>query len=645
MPRPRTKAQERARGASVVAKATAPLLGDSLARKLVAAMLNGQVPGSLLSDKAIPEDTPRNVRTHYGRSLTLDRIESVLRNANAGRMRGITELSRESMELSGHLSSVVTKRMNRTAAGRVCVTPASGEDVDEDRAQEYADLVRAQIKGIPDWRSTLIDIAWSAFDGRGCQEIEWALRGRNQWTVTGLNWIMPMRLSFDSHRNLRVVDDRYESPGFSDIGFPVQEVPWKFLIQKPRLFGELPEREGLARRCMYWTFFARFGTRERLILMELFGKPLRIAEAMPEVDASYGEEEMAAAQAILDKLGGATSGVMPFGFKFSANAPERGSGEVHKDVIQHAEDQQSKIVVGHTNVSDSKPQGIGSGQAEAATDELALIVASDWARIGDWLTHQLGLPIVVVNHGLEAAAYAPTITIEPMEGVPDPSKETTRLKEALSLGIRIRTEEAYQRTGYGKPGDDEAYIVNVPGPVGADGAPGPAVPTVVYPKGEAPKPGELATAPTVAPVEGSEEDAAGLVLTPSSMESVVTVNEARDSQGLDPLTLPDGTLDPDGDLTIPEFKAKREAAATVTGGAEGKDEAKTEFGEEAVPKPPPPFGQQPPHEDGNDPPAPPKGAAPPFVKKPPAPGTDEEPTPPKKKPALKQRARGVYFKT
>ncbi|HMI84854.1 MAG TPA: hypothetical protein VK550_12225 [Polyangiaceae bacterium] len=73
-------------------------------------------------------------------------------------------------------------------------------------------------------------------------------------------------------------------------------------------------------------------------------------------------------------------------------------------------------------------------------------------------------------------------------------------------------------------------------------------------------------------------DAGGLLLTPSAMESVVTVNEARDSQGLKPLLLSDGTPDPDGALTIPEFKAKREAAAAVTGGAEGKDEAQDDFG-------------------------------------------------------------------
>ena len=587
------------------------MLGDALMRRLVAAMLQGQVPTSILGQKFAPDDLPQNLRTHYGRNLTLDRIEAVLLNANAGRMRGITELSRETMELNGHMSAEVQKRMNRAAAGRICVTPASGEDVDEDRAQEMADLVRSQLKAIPDMRSRLIDIAWSAFDGRAALELEWNLKGGTgaQWHVTDLAWIFPMRLSFDSHRNLRIVDERFEAPGFSDVGFPIQETPFKFIACKPRLFGDLPEREGLARRCLYWTFFARFGARERLILMEIFGKPWRIARAMDGKDAAtYGEEEMEAAKEILDKMGGASTGVMPYGFMVDLHSPGKGAGDVHTDVIKHSEEQISKLCVGHTNTTTSQPQGIGSGQADQATDELSLIIASDWGRIGDYLTHQLALSIVVVNHGLEAAPYAPLVTMEALEGPPDPQKERAGLKEALAIGLKVSLEEAYQRTGYRKPGDDEAYIVNVPGPVGADGAPGPAVPTLVYPKGETPEPGELEVQPTVAPVEGAEEDAAGLTLTPSSMESVVTVNEARAQAGLEPLALPDGKPDPDGELTIPEFKAKREAAAAVTGGAEGKDDAKTEFGEESIPKPAPPFGQPPPPNAGGS--VPPKPGTP-----------------------------------
>ena len=599
-------------------------------------LLAGQVPVEILKQNIAGEVSPRATRSYYGRSLSLDRIESVIRGANAGQMRGITELSREVMEVNGHMSAEVQKRMNRVAAGRLCVTPASGEDVDEDRAQEYADIVRAQFQQIPDMQSALIDIAWAAFDGRSALELEWALRGGSTpWNVVGLNWIFPMRLSFDSHRNLRIIDERFESPGFTNVGFPIEETPFKFIVAKPRLFGDLPEREGLARRCLYWSFFARYGTRERVILMEIFGKGWRIAKGMAGIDAAYDDVAIDAAKEILDKLGGSTTAVLPYGFDADVVMPPKGAGDVHGDVIKHAEDQISKLCVGHTSTTSTQPEGIGSGQSAQASDELSLIISSDWKRIGNWLTHQLALPIVVVNKGIEAAPFAPTITVEALEGPPDPAKERAGLKDALSIGLKVSLEEAYERTGYRRPGEDEAFIYNVRGPAGPDGTPGAPVPTVVYPKGESPEPGELASAPDLAPVEGDEEaDATGLAITPSDLAVVTKVNEVRRNAGLEPLLLPDGKPDPDGELTVPEFKKKRETAGEQTGAAEGKDDVKTEFGEDALPKPPPPFGQPP---AGAPPPGGPPKAPPPPGKKPP-PGTkppppppadDEDPTPPR----------------
>jgi len=98
------------------------------------------------------------------------------------------------------------------------------------------------------------------------------------------------------------------------------------------------------------------------------------------------------------------------------------------------------------------------------------------------------------------------------------------------------------------------------------------------------------------PVEA--EQTQKVALTASDLASIVSVNEGRASVGYGPLLKPDGTLDPDGDLTIAEFQAKREAKGAKLGEAIGEAES---------PPPPPP------------PPPPPEPAAPPGA--PAAPGT------------------------
>lgn len=54
---------------------------------------------------------------------------------------------------------------------------------------------------------------------------------------------------------------------------------------------------------------------------------------------------------------------------------------------------------------------------------------------------------------------------------------------------------------------------------------------------------------------------AGITMTPTAQGAVITINEARAIHGLPPRTLADGTLDPDGNLTIAEYQEKVRSGA------------------------------------------------------------------------------------
>lgn len=66
--------------------------------------------------------------------------------------------------------------------------------------------------------------------------------------------------------------------------------------------------------------------------------------------------------------------------------------------------------------------------------------------------------------------------------------------------------------------------------------------------------------------------AAEVELTGTSLEAIVTVNEAREAKGYGPLKLANGEIDPDGYLTVLEFKYKRQAAGMAVGQGEGQAE-------------------------------------------------------------------------
>jgi hypothetical protein len=59
------------------------------------------------------------------------------------------------------------------------------------------------------------------------------------------------------------------------------------------------------------------------------------------------------------------------------------------------------------------------------------------------------------------------------------------------------------------------------------------------------------------------------LITPTDVSKIVSVNEARRSIHLGPLLTKDGREDPDGNLTVAEFAAKREALGSAQGEAQG----------------------------------------------------------------------------
>ena len=63
--------------------------------------------------------------------------------------------------------------------------------------------------------------------------------------------------------------------------------------------------------------------------------------------------------------------------------------------------------------------------------------------------------------------------------------------------------------------------------------------------------------------------APSIALAPTDLAVAVKVNEARASAELDPLTLPDGSPDPDGFLPLAAYKAKVEAQHAPAAPANG----------------------------------------------------------------------------
>lgn len=521
------------------------------------------VPQGLAQIMIAAQQANRVQRQQFGRAISPDVIDRALRMAYRGQMQPLTDISRETVDTDPHLGSVLNKRFGAVSSLPWEVIPASGPSIDPDRARYYAEVAREQLKSIRGFRRVLLQLAWALYDGRAAQEIQWvetpdSMRspyGSVNLSVVGCNWIHPRRLSFGPFRELRVMDEMMMYGGdFVRAGIELAKVPYKFIVWLPQLFGEYPEREGLAPRCLYWSFFKRYGARERMILMELFGKPWRIATI--DEDFNGSDDDLDSLDASLDALGASYTARLPRGVDVKVVQPGKTAGAVHEDVIKTSDDQISKLVLGQTATTDAAPAGMNNSTANVAQDEQLMILTRDAGELSERIEECLTDAIIAVNFGAEAVSHAPHFKLRSDLPV-DRTKELGRVQAALTAGLSLARSEVYEVSGFRQPNDDEPQIRMEQPPTPPNSPVAPAVrPVVVYPAGNAPEPGELSVTPQTASGTMNGQAMVGVV----DSGFTIKVNEDRAARGLPPLGLPDGSPDPDGELTVSEFAAKKKAA-------------------------------------------------------------------------------------
>lgn len=514
----------------------------------------------------------RMSRPRFGRSISLDRIEIALRASFAGYMRNLTDLSRETVDTDPHLASVLNKRFRALASLPWEVHPATGPGVALDKALYYADVAREQLKAMAGFRRLLLWMAWGLFDGRACSELQW---GQVQ-SGTGITskqfgnpvmyldrawWVHPRRLSFGNYRELLIQDDTYSSETFPRTGLDVATMPYKFVYWMPQLFGEYPEREGLAPRTMYWSFFKRFAARERMILTELFGKPWRVLEVDEESSAS--EDDLLDADDLLETLGSSYTVRLPRGTKLNVVQPQRTAGQVHSEIIKEADQQNSKLVLGQTGTTDGTTAGFNSNQAGVMQDEQTMLLQADALLLNEVIEDCLTDAIIAVNFGPEEVTHAPTFVLRgdlPANRV----QEIARLDGALKAGLSIARNEAYEVAGFKVPNETDVVIqiAQPPAQPNSPVAPAPR-PMLLYPQDTSPPVAEQQPIPLIAGTAEGGSPASAAVGAADAAKTI-KVNEDRAARGLGPLTRPDGSLDPDGELTIMEFESLRSYTTRIS---------------------------------------------------------------------------------
>jgi phage gp29-like protein len=457
-------------------------------------------------------------RTYFGRMLDQGRIENALRQADLGLMVDLCDLESEALSLDPHLSGVLGKRIGSIKTLDWSIVPASGPGIDKRLAAEIANEQTNAYKAIPNFMERLYDLEWAIYDGRAAQEIHWAVfAGRVRWRPVALSWLHPRRLSFGSERELRVIDTFKRIGNFQDLGFPIRDYPGKFLWWQPRMWREYPEREGIAPRTLYWTFFKRFDWRMRMALTEIFGLPWRIVET--DKDAPINSEQLDAAEIAAEKLGQESTAAFGPGQSVKIVTGGEHGGDLMKMTSDDVDLQMSKLVLGQTGTTDATGNRAESIVMKSEQD---ILLQSDAAGISCRIHHQLDIPFVALNWGESALDHAGTFTLN-AQPQRDRKTELERVEKVLSFGVPVPLVEVREIAGFRAPEPDEPYLVSKPGGTDALGNPLPQSVSIVDPEA-----GELEAEGLDGQADRAAEELAALARMPLVLEHYGRARAAHD---------------------------------------------------------------------------------------------------------------------
>ncbi len=275
--------------------------------------------------------------------------------------------------------------------------------------------------------------------------------------------------------------------------------------------GDRPWAEGKWRALSFAWILKQFALHDRARHSEVLGSPARVGVS-PEGATTRGRQNWLKQ---LKAMGRDTSLILPPGYNLKLVEATGRTWEIYTKQIEWADSATAVVLAGQT-VTTEGSSGFSRGNIH---ERIAHSIIRFGAETLSTTVRQEGLmPWSSENFGASQRAPWPVWDTTPPEDQKQKAETGRILGDAIS-----KMDEALAAS---KRRVDATAILEAAG-----------VPTLE--------------------IETTGDQAPSVELAPTDVAKVVRVNEARASAGLGPLLLPGGEPDPDGDLTVAEFAAKK----------------------------------------------------------------------------------------
>lgn len=400
-------------------------------------------------------DTQDKYSEYPSTGLTPWKLGRIFRNADEGDVRAQMELFEEMEEKDAHLFSQLQTRKLAVTGLDWEVHPAS--DAEQDK--QVAEFISAQISGLENFDTAMMDMMDAVGKGISILEIEWDLcpvDGILRNVITDIQQVHAKKLIWDAITDeMKICTQEYPM----GISLPDN----KFVVHKYKAKSGHESRAGILRIIAWMYLFKNYTVKDWVAFCEVFGMPLRLGKYNQSASRDDKRELM---EAIIS-LGSDAAGIVPDTTMIEfIESDKTSTADIYEKLARYCDEQMSKAILGQTLTSDS---GGGSyAQSKTHNEVRHDLTVADAKALAATIRRDIITPLVEYNFG--SGVGIPEIEFETAEA--EDLKEKSEVYRTLvcEMGLKIPAAHVYKEFSIPVPETGDEVLSRV------QAAPVPMVP-------------------------------------------------------------------------------------------------------------------------------------------------------------------------
>lgn len=387
--------------------------------------LISKLPTSLIPTRAVTIRDSRSEPPSLASGMTVDRVASVISEAEFGDTKNLFSLYRDVILTDSHLQGEFTKRKLAVLGDVLSFMPYDKKNAADIAAASRVEVEISQVKGWMRANSFLLDSA--LYPVSVLEKVFSPFSGGYRLAA-----LVPV-----PYQLLDFMDGKLKICETDDRGNPTSEKhepdPNRYIIHRGHLLSSPDNWGGPMRSILFWWLLSAMDREWWTRFLDRYGSPFLLGK----FDDEEGRTILESAFALATRLGGlVTSKETEVEIKQAAAGE---SGDAYEKFLTLCQREKSKLVIGQTLSAEAQKTGLGDGQATIQDSVRQDIRRFDGKLLAETLHDQLIVQICQINN---LPGQPPTLSWG-SESTARTHSTITTVKEAYAAGLELTDDSIY----------------------------------------------------------------------------------------------------------------------------------------------------------------------------------------------------------